>query len=72
MGQVVVNGEVIEVRGERPTGKAVKEAAHSPTNDWLMASMPSGELVQVRDHEQVPERAVDYVAVPAWEYGCGG
>lgn len=69
MGDYIVNGEVISVREERPTAQTLKAAAGSTPTDWVMASMPSGEMVQVHDDALLPNDATRYSIVPKFRYG---
>jgi hypothetical protein len=69
MGNYIVNGEVIDVRGERPTAADLKHHANSVLSDWVMASMPNGQIVKLEDHKPLPANAVDYSVVTPFTYG---
>jgi hypothetical protein len=70
MGNYLVNGEVIDVREERPTAADLKRHANSVLSDWVMASMPNGQIVKLEDHKPLPVEAVDYSVVTPFTYGC--
>ena len=42
MGNYIVNGEIVDVREERPTAADLKRYSKSVLSDWVMASMPDG------------------------------
>ena len=69
MGNYMVNGEIIDVRGEQPTAADLKRQANSVLSDWVMASMPNGQIVKVDDHKPLPPNAVDYSVVTPFTYG---
>jgi hypothetical protein len=69
MGNYIVNGEVIDVRGEQPTAADLKRQANSVLSDWVMASMPNGQIVKLEDHRPLPANAVDYSVVTPFTYG---
>ena len=48
MGNYLVNGEVIDVREGRPTAADLKRHSKSVLSDWVMASMPNGQIVSSR------------------------
>lgn len=70
MGQYVVNGEVVDLREARPTAADLKRATASPAEDWVMATMPGGQVQKVQDVEVLPAGAEDLSIVPAFRYGC--
>ena len=67
MGQYMVNGQVIDVMGDRPTAAQVKQEVGADPSDWVMANLPSGEVVKLNDHEALPGDRVS--VVPAFTYG---
>lgn len=69
MGEYVVNGEVIDVREDRPTAAHLKQYANSVPTDWVMASMPGGEIVKLEDRQVLPANAIDYSIVTPFTYG---
>jgi hypothetical protein len=69
MGNYIVNGEVIDVRGEQPTAADLKRQANSVLSDWVMASMPNGQILKLEDHRPLPANAVDYSVVTPFTYG---
>jgi hypothetical protein len=69
MGQYMVNGEVIDLREDAPTAADLKRAAGSPDGDWVMATMPGGQIVKLHDTERLPATAEDLSIVPAFQYG---
>jgi hypothetical protein len=69
MGNYIVNGEVVEVREERPTAADLKRHSKSVLSDWVMASMPDGQIVKIEDHKPLPANAVDYSVVTPFTYG---
>jgi hypothetical protein len=71
MGEYIVNGEVIDVREDRPTATHLKRHANSVSSDWVMATLPGGEIVKVEDHELLPTNALDYSIVTPFTYGQG-
>jgi hypothetical protein len=70
MGEYVVNGEVIDLRQDRPTAADLKRAAGSPASDWVMATMVGGQVQKLQDTEALPAAAEDLSIVPAFQYGC--
>ncbi|HKR47963.1 MAG TPA: hypothetical protein VJT72_00015 [Pseudonocardiaceae bacterium] len=70
MGNYIVNGEVIDVREELPTAADLKRHTRSVLSDWVMASMPNGQIVKLEDHRPLPADAVDYSVVTPFTYGC--
>ncbi len=72
MGNYLVNGEVIEVREGQPTAADLKRHSKSVLSDWVMASMPNGQIVKLEDHKPLPADAVDYSVVTPFTYGCIG
>ncbi|MFY9808802.1 MAG: hypothetical protein WCC38_06530 [Pseudonocardiaceae bacterium] len=70
MGNYIVNGEVVDVRGERPTAADLKREANTVLSDWVMASMPNGQIVKLEDHKPLPVNAVDYSVVTPFTYGA--
>lgn len=69
MGQYVVNGEVIDIRGDRPTAADVKQVAGAPAADWVMAVMPGGKVVRLRDAEVVPAETESLSTTVPFSYG---
>lgn len=69
MGQYVVNGEVVDVRESPATAAGLKKQLGAPANDWVMASMPGGQVVKLNDQDMLPVRAETLSIVPAYEYG---
>jgi hypothetical protein len=69
MGQYVVNGEVVDLREDRPTAASLKLAAGSPAQDWVMATMPGGQVQKLNDNERLPAEAEELSIVPAFTYG---
>ena len=70
MGQYVVNGEVIDLRQDQPTAADLKRGAGSPQADWVMATMPGGQVRKLQDADVLPAGAEDLSIVPAFQYGC--
>ncbi len=54
MGKYVVNGEVIDIQEDRPTALDLKKNAGSVATDWVMAKLPSGEILKLDDREVLP------------------
>lgn len=69
MGTYVINGEPVDLREDVPTAAAVKRAVGSPAGDWVMATMPGGQVVKLNDADAVPSHAEDLSVVPAFQYG---
>jgi hypothetical protein len=69
MGQYVINGVVVDIRQEPPTAADLKRAAGSQSGDWVMATMPGGQVVKLNDTDLVPSAAEDLSIVPAFQYG---
>jgi hypothetical protein len=69
MGTYVINGEPVDLREDPPTAAAVKRAVGSPAGDWVMATMPGGQVVKLNDMDVVPSQAEDLSVVPAFQYG---
>jgi hypothetical protein len=69
MGNYIVNGEVVDVREERPTAADLKRYSKSVLSDWVMASMPDGQIVKIEDNRPLPANAVDYSVVTPFTYG---
>src|SRR5436190_10458354 len=69
MGRYVINGEVVDLREDAPTAADVKRAAGSPQGDWVMATMPGGQVVKLNDTDPLPSEADDLSIVPAFQYG---
>jgi hypothetical protein len=70
MGNYIVNGEVVDMREDRPTAADLKRHSKSVLSDWVMASMPDGQIVKLEDHKPLPVHAVDYSVVTPFTYGC--
>jgi len=70
MGRYVVNGEVVDLRQDRPTAADLKHQAGSPAGDWVMATMPGGQVHKLADADILPAAAEDLSIVPAFQYGC--
>jgi len=70
MGKYVVNGQVVDLQEARPTAADLKRAAGSPAGDWVMATMPGGQIQKVEDMDVLPGQAEDLSIVPAFQYGC--
>jgi hypothetical protein len=71
MGTYLVNGELIDLREERPTAADLKRHTRSVLSDWVMASMPDGQIVKLDDHKPLPPDALDYSVVTPFTYGTG-
>lgn len=69
MGEYIVNGEVIDVREDRPTAADLKREAKGARTDWVMAGMPGGQIVKLDDNEELPSNATDYSVVAPFTYG---
>ena len=69
MGNYIVNGEVVDVREERPTAADLKRHSKGVLSDWVMASMPDGQIVKIEDNKPLPPNALDYSVVPPFTYG---
>lgn len=69
MGNYLVNGQIIDVREEWPTAVDLKRHSKSVLSDWVMASMPDGQIVKIEDHRPLPADAVDYSVVTPFTYG---
>lgn len=69
MGKYVVNGEVVDIQEDRPTALDLKNNAGSVLTDWVMAKLPSGEVVKLEDHEALPSDATDYRIHAPFIYG---
>lgn len=72
MGNYIVNGEIIEVREAQPTASDLKRHTKSVWSDWVMASMPDGQIVKLEDHKPLPTDALDYSVVTPFTYGGVG
>jgi hypothetical protein len=70
MGNFIVNGEVVDVRETQPTAADLKRHSKSVLSDWVMASMPNGQIVKLEDHKPLPANAVDFSVVTPFTYGC--
>lgn len=70
MGQYVINGQVVDIRSDHPTAADVKHATGSQPGDWVMATMPGGQVQKLNDADPIPVRTEDLSIVPAFEYGC--
>ena len=70
MGQYVINGVPVNLREDVPTAADAKRAAGSPAGDWVMATMPGGQVVKLNDTDVLPSQAEDFSIVPAFQYGC--
>ncbi|GAB2723818.1 hypothetical protein [Kitasatospora kifunensis] len=66
----MINGEVVDVREDRPTGGHLKLAAGIREDDWVMATLPNGEIKRVADQDPLPNGVTDVTIVPRYEYGC--
>jgi hypothetical protein len=69
MGTYLINGEVVDLRQDVPTAADAKRAAGSSANDWVMATMPGGQVVKLNDTDVLPAQAEDLSIVPAFQYG---
>lgn len=69
MGKYVVNGEIVDIREDHPTALDLKNSAGSERTDWVMAKLPSGEVVKLDDHEALPSDATDYRIHTPFTYG---
>ncbi len=69
MGQYVINGQVVDIREDRPTAADVKHATGTPGADWVMATMPGGQVQKLNDADLIPANVQDLSIVPAFEYG---
>ncbi|MCP3797972.1 hypothetical protein NLX83_01745 [Allokutzneria sp. A3M-2-11 16] len=69
MGKYVVNGEVVEVKKDQPTALDLKEGIGSVRSDWVMASLPNGEVLRLNDDEALPSEATDFSIVTPFIYG---
>jgi hypothetical protein len=72
MGSYIVNGEIIDVREAQPTAGDLKHHTKSVLSDWVMASMPNGQIVKLEDHKPLPADALDYSVVTPFTYGSAG
>ncbi|MGH3963759.1 MAG: hypothetical protein ACRDRY_10965 [Pseudonocardiaceae bacterium] len=72
MGNYLVNGEIIDMREGQPTAADLKRHSKSVLSDWVMASMPNGQIVKLEDHKPLPADAVDYSVVTPFTYGRVG
>jgi hypothetical protein len=68
VARYVINGEVVDLKVDRPTVADIKRAAGSPPGDWVMASLPGGQVEKLNDHEFPPDGA-ELSIVPAFQYG---
>jgi hypothetical protein len=69
VGSYVVNGEVVDVREERPTAHDLKLHVGKPLSDWVMAQMPDGQVVKLNDSDILPSNADHFAIVVAHSYG---
>jgi hypothetical protein len=69
MGEYIINGEIIDVPGDRPTAGDLKRAAQAPSDDWVMATRRNGEVVQIADHLPLPHDVENYSTMPRFTYG---
>jgi hypothetical protein len=69
MGTYLINGEVVDIRQDVPTAADAKRAVGSSANDWVMATMPGGQVVKLNDTDALPAQAEDLSIVPAFQYG---
>lgn len=70
MGQVVINGQVVDLREGPLTAADVKRETGSPSGDWVMATLPGGQIVKVPDNQTLPANFEDLSIVVPYEYGC--
>lgn len=70
MGQYVINGEVVDLREERPVAGDLKRATGNPDDDWVMVTMPDGQVKRLPDQDPLPAGVTDVTIVPRYEYGC--
>lgn len=68
MGQLIVNGEIEDIPGDRVTAGELKRRRGAPPTDWVMAKMPDG-MHNLADTELVPANAERVSIVPAHQYG---
>lgn len=71
MGQIIVNGEIVDLDERTATAADLKNAAGTPSTDWVMANMPTGKVQQLRDTDRLPVGVNDYTITPAFTYGTG-
>ncbi|MBF6446606.1 hypothetical protein IU429_02890 [Nocardia elegans] len=69
MGQILVNGETIDLDGNSATAADLKRVAGVPASDWVMANMPTGKVQQLKDTDQLPAGVQDFTVTPAFTYG---
>ncbi|GAA2133172.1 hypothetical protein GCM10009760_09060 [Kitasatospora kazusensis] len=69
MGRYVINGEVVDVREDRPIGAHLKEAAGINGDDWVMVTMPNGQILRLPDQDPLPSEVTDVTIVPRYQYG---
>jgi hypothetical protein len=68
MGQYVINGDVVDLQEEKPTAADLKRETGCPPEDWVMATMPGGEVQKLSDTQLLPKEA-DFSIVPPFTYG---
>ncbi|MFJ4539375.1 E2/UBC family protein [Streptomyces tibetensis] len=70
MGKYIVNGQVVDIPGN-PTARTLKNRVEGARpDDWVVATKPDGEIVPIRDDDNLPTNARDYTIVPPFEYGA--
>lgn len=69
MGEYIVNGEVVDVRSNKPTALDLKLANQSVETDWVMASMPGGKVQKLDDTDYLPGEANEYAVITPHRYG---
>jgi hypothetical protein len=49
MGQYVINGDVVDLLEEKPTAADLKRETGCPPEDWVMVTVPGGEVQKLSD-----------------------
>ncbi|MBC3841386.1 hypothetical protein GXW82_17010 [Streptacidiphilus sp. 4-A2] len=70
MGRYMINGEVVDVREDRPLAADLKQAAGINGDDWVMVTMPNGQVLRLPDQDPMPSGVTDVTIVPRYQYGC--
>jgi hypothetical protein len=70
MGEYMVNGQVVQMKEDKPTATHLKAQVNADAGDWVMANKSNGEVVQVSDHELLPKDADSFSVTPSFHYGA--
>jgi hypothetical protein len=69
MGDYMVNGQVVQMKEDKPTATHLKHQVNADSGDWVMANKANGDVVQVADHELLPKDAESFSVTPSFHYG---